>query len=77
MVVAKQCGYYGVPFKPTRGLTQGDIISPTLFNVVCDAIIRYWLLTVTDDHENAQVGMSARIVLHNALFYADAGEISS
>ena len=38
-VVARQGKYYGKPFPATRGVTQGDIISPTIFNIVCDAII--------------------------------------
>ena len=76
-VVARQNGFYGAPFRPSRGMTQGDVISPTLFNVICDSIIRYWLFTVTDDPENAVDGIGTRITMHNALFYADDGEISS
>jgi hypothetical protein len=41
-VVARQQGYYGVPFHVERGTTQGDIISPTIFNIVVDAIVRTW-----------------------------------
>lgn len=30
------------PFEATRRVTQGDIISPTIFNLVVDAIVRHW-----------------------------------
>jgi hypothetical protein len=41
-VVARQQGYYGQPFKAERGTTQGDIVSPTIFNIIVDAVIRDW-----------------------------------
>jgi hypothetical protein len=37
-IVARQQGYYGTPFQSERGTTQGDIISPTIFNIVIDAV---------------------------------------
>jgi retron-type reverse transcriptase len=37
--VAKQGGHFGVAFLATRGVTQGDIVSPTIFNIVVDAIV--------------------------------------
>ena len=40
-VVAKAVGYYGVGFKGARGVTQGDPLSPTIFNVVVDAVLQH------------------------------------
>jgi hypothetical protein len=39
-LVPKQSHYYGKPFKAYRGVRQGDIVSPTIFNIIMDAIIR-------------------------------------
>ena len=38
-VVTKQACFFGVPFHATRGVTQGDIVSPTLFNIMVDAVL--------------------------------------
>ena len=42
-MAARAGGYYGAAFKGTRGVTQGDPLSPTIFNVVVDAVFRHWL----------------------------------
>jgi hypothetical protein len=42
LVVARQSGYHSSPFSVCRGVTQGDVISPTIFNIVVDAVVRYW-----------------------------------
>ena len=42
-MAARSGGYYGTAFKGERGVTQGDPLSPTLFNVVVDAVVRHWL----------------------------------
>ena len=34
-------GYFGCMIKWYRGVTQGDPLSPTIFNVVVDAVIRH------------------------------------
>jgi hypothetical protein len=65
-VVARQQGYYGRPFKAERGTTQGDIVSPTIFNVLVDAVIREWFVRL--DHEN----LSDKVT---AVFYADDGHL--
>ena len=41
-MVARAGGYFGLPFKGYRGMTQGYPMSPTLFNVVVDAVIYHW-----------------------------------
>ena len=45
-MVSRAGGYYGPPFKGYRRVTQGDLISPTLFNVFVDAIICLWVRVV-------------------------------
>ena len=40
-MVAKDGGYFGRPFKGYQGVTQGDPLYPTIFNVFVDAVIRH------------------------------------
>ena len=40
-MMARTGGYYGTGFKGKRGVTQGDPLSPTIFNVVVDAMVRH------------------------------------
>ena len=42
-MVARAGGYYGGDFKGARGVTQGDPLSPTLFNVLVDVVVRHWV----------------------------------
>jgi Reverse transcriptase (RNA-dependent DNA polymerase) len=39
-VVPRQSGYYGSPIPVRHGVTQGDPLSPTIFNIVIDAAVR-------------------------------------
>ena len=41
-MVAIAVGYYGSDFQSFMGVTQGDPLSPTIFNVVVDAVVQYW-----------------------------------
>ena len=41
-MVARAGGYYVAPFCEERGVTQGDPLSPTIFNVVVDALVSHW-----------------------------------
>ena len=36
-------GYYREAFKGARGVTQGDLLSPTIFYVVVDTVARHWI----------------------------------
>ena len=45
-MVAMDGGCFGMPIKGYHGVAQGDPLSPTVFNVVGDAIIRHWVTLV-------------------------------
>ena len=61
-MVARSGGYYVVPFCGERGVTQGVPLSPTIFNVSVDAVVRHWESLVagtlvggrSDDNEAGQ-----------------------
>ena len=75
-VVARAGSYYGKGFKGGRGVTQGDPLSPTIFNVVVDAVVRHWLTIATQESDRR--GERGREGRHQAaLFYADDGMIAS
>ena len=46
MLACRAVGVYGAPFKAYRGVTQGGPLSPRIFNVMVDAIVREWLRQV-------------------------------
>jgi hypothetical protein len=39
-LVPKQAGYYGRPFSASRGVRRRDVMSPIIFKIVADAVIR-------------------------------------
>ena len=41
-MVVRARGYYGSAFEGFRGVMQGDLMYPTIFNVVVDAVARNW-----------------------------------
>jgi hypothetical protein len=75
-IVAKAGGYHGKPFTATRGVTQGDPVSPTIFNIVVDAVVRYWLSLVCGENIAAN-GFGYEVKEKCVLFYADDGLLSS
>ena len=42
-MVPRQNGFHGLAFPATRGTMQWGIVSPTLFNMVVESVIRTWL----------------------------------
>ena len=50
-MVARVGGYYGEAFKGAWGVTQGDPLSPTIFNVVVDAVVRHWVMLEMSEDE--------------------------
>jgi hypothetical protein len=63
MIVPKSGGYFGIPFPAWRGVHQGDIISPIIFNIIGDAVVREWYFRMGDD--NTQT-----------FFYTDDGRLA-
>jgi hypothetical protein len=59
----KQAGFFGKPFRANRGVRQGDIISPMIFNIVADAVIRHTEWKCLKEGKG----------LITSLFYADDG----
>ena len=64
-MVPRQAGYHGRPFVAERGVRAGDVISPTVFNVLVDAILRQW------EYAHRPTPLSEL-----ALFYVDDGAIT-
>ena len=72
ILVCKASSCYGALFKARRGVTQGGPVSPTIFNLMVDAVIREWeRLLILKDIPLGQV----RVLV--AIFYADDGLIAS
>ena len=75
-MVARACCYYGEAFKGARGVTQGDPLPPTIFNVVVDVFVRHWIEgLVTETEEKVETGREGRH--QSAVFYAGDGMIVS
>ena len=75
-MVARAEGYYGEAFKGARGVTQVDPLSPTIFNVVVDAVVCHCVtLVMTEAKKRGERGNKGR---HQAaLFYTDYGMVAS
>ena len=50
-MVARAGVSYGTAFEGERGVTQGDPLSPTIFNVVVDAVVRHWVHGIMEEAE--------------------------
>ena len=50
-MLSRAGGYYGTAFQGERGVTQGDPLSSTIFNVVVDAVLRHWVMLMLEGVE--------------------------
>ena len=72
-MAARAGGYYRTAFKGARGVTQGDPLSPTIFNVVVDVVVRHWLEGLQTAKEEKGVmggGISRRYSTHMTVWSA-------
>ena len=68
-------GYYRTAFQGARGVTKGDPLSPTIFNVLVDAVVRNWVtVVIAGAEERGECGQEGRH--QSALFYADNGMVA-
>ena len=75
-MVAKAGGYFRHPFKGYQGVTQGDPMYPTTFNLVVDALIRHWVTVVMPTEEGT--GFLGLMIIHMlAYFYANDSLVES
>ena len=74
-MVIKSGKYYGQPFSKRIGVNQGDPVSPTLFNIIVDAVFRGALQEICGPKES-QHGSGWLVGENNICFYADDGRIA-
>ena len=53
-MVARAGGYYREPSCGEKGVTQGDPLLPTIFNVVVDAVVYHWESLVAEREGGGQ-----------------------
>jgi hypothetical protein len=58
--------FHGSVFVPERGVTQGGIVSPILFNVLVDAVVRKWFADVMEDMMAANTGLEGEDVISSS-----------
>ena len=75
-MVDKAGSYYGTPFKVHRGITQGDPLYPTIFNMVVDAVIQHWVILMTEEEAGLDV-FGWAIQWLAAFFYANDSHLTS
>ena len=75
-MAAKEGGHYRTAFHRHHKVTQGDPLSPTIFNVFVDAVIRHWMTVVEVPQEGAIQGLETSTQTVLALFYGNDGLIS-
>ena len=71
-MVAKAGGYFRRMFKGYQSVIQGNPLSPTIFNVVVDSIIRHWV-TVVIPTEASMGGLDLTIIDLADYLYAENG----
>ena len=74
--MCRASGNYGKPFQAERGVTQGGPLSPKLFNVIVDAVVRELFRRLLGE-DKARDGYGGRLRELLAIFYADDAMFAS
>ena len=75
-MVSRGGEYFWILFKGYRGVIQGNPLSPTVFKMVVDAVIRYWVEVVVPTEDGTE-GLGMLIQDLAAYLYANDGLIAS
>ena len=60
-MVERAGGYYRKAFQGACRATQGYLLSPTIFNIVVDGVVRHWVTGVLADvEERGELGKEGR-----------------
>ena len=73
----RQKGYHGPHFKENKGINQGRIILPTLFNLIVDNVVRKFLALMVEDQLIAQEGLVLVVGRFLELFHNKNGMVGS
>ena len=68
--------YYGAPFNGSKGITQGNPLSATIFNSVAYTVILHWE-TVVVGEEAGPDGFVRSVQTLVMIFYVDDGFLAS
>ena len=75
-MVTRAGRYYRTAFQGAHGVTQGFTLSPIIFNVVMDAVLRHWVkIVVEGKEEQGELEQEGRN--QATLFYTDYGMVAS
>ena len=75
-MVARAGGYYGSAFQGFQGVTQGDLLSPTIFNMVVGALMCHWISLVSGGAE-VKYGWGREVLHRTNFYYKDDGLVTS
>ena len=76
-MVAKAGRYFFHPFQGYRGVIQGDTLSPTILNMVVEAVIWHWATVMVAQTEAGAEGLRETIQELAEFFYVDDGLVAS
>jgi hypothetical protein len=76
-IIASQAGYCGSPFQAHGGVTQGGIVSPTIFNMIVDGVVRSWLHGLSQEGNGVDTALAVNIQEQLVCFYAEDGLLPS
>ena len=74
-MVTRKGGYYVAALTGAQAVTQGDLLYPTIFNVVLDAVVRNWVSVMVEGAEE-RGGNGQEVRNQNFFFYTNDGIVA-